>query len=149
MANPFRLSKSHMPIYIGIIVLLVLIATFIFTSIVLYRHTVNLLTENLHERLLTISITAAANIDANDLESLQIEEDWQKPEWSRVVSKLNKAKYSNKDIVFMYIFRKTAEDNIQMEFVADADSINPYANTDEQSVNDVDVNRDGRVEADG
>src|SRR3989344_3899151 len=149
MKKLFRLSKSHQPIYIGVTVLLALIAAFIFTSVILYRHTVNLLTDNLRERLITISITAAANIDSKDLEALQTEEDWQKPEWARVGNRLNKAKYSNKDIVFMYVFRKTAEDPLQMEFVADADSIDPYANTRGDLSRYVDVNRDGNIEPDG
>ncbi len=149
MANPFRLSKSHTPIYVGVVVLLLLVATFIITSVILYRHTVTLLTDNLRERLSTISITAAATIRGEDLLTLRTEEDWQKPEWAHVVGELHNAKYSNKDIVFMYIFRKTAEDPNQMEFVADADSVNPYANTDEITANDVDVNRDGKVEPDG
>ncbi len=36
-----------------------------------------------------------------------------------------------------------------MEFVADAESINPYANTDNDPSNDVDANKDGKVEPDG
>src|SRR3989338_4526545 len=36
-----------------------------------------------------------------------------------------------------------------MEFVADADSINPYANTSEDPSMFVDVNRDGKIEPDG
>ena len=81
MKNPFKLSKSHKPIYVGVGILIVLVTIFIFASVVLYRHTVNLLTENLRERLSTISITAAANIDADNLQDLQVESDWQKPEW--------------------------------------------------------------------
>ena len=149
MKNPFKLSKSHKPIYVGVGILIVLVTIFIFASVVLYRHTVNLLTENLRERLSTISITAAANIDADNLQALQVESDWQKPEWSRVVNRLHNVKYSNADIVFMYIFRKTTLDPSQMEFVADADSIDPYANIDENPANDIDVNRDGKIEPDG
>lgn len=149
MKNPFKLSRSHRPIYVGVGILLILVLTLIITSVILYRHTVALLTENLRERLSTISITAASNIDSNVVNALQVEDDWQKPEWARLVNRLRNTKYSNEDIVFMYIFRKTAADPTQMEFVADADSINPYANTDQDSTNDVDVNRDGKVEPDG
>ena len=143
------IKKSRSPVLVAITVLLCSIIIAIFASRLLYEHTVNLLTDNLRERLLTISITAAANIDSKDLEALNIETDWQKPEWAHVVSRLHKAKYSNEDIVFMYIFRKIKTDPTQMQFVADADSINPYANTNNDTLNYVDVNRDGKIEPDG
>lgn len=118
-------------------------------SWLLYQRTTELLTENLRQRLLTISITQASNINPEDLDALRQESDAQTPAWSRVVKSLHKAKYSNDDVVFMYIFRKRADDPTQMEFVADADSLDPNANTDSIPGNDVDVNRDGLVEPDG
>lgn len=130
-------------------VALIALSVAVLASWLLYQHTINLLTQNLRERLLSISITQAANIDAQDLEALQVEEDWKKPEWARVVTKLKKAKDSNPNIVFMYIIRKTKHDPTQMEFVADAESANPYANADNDPTNDVDANGDGVVEPDG
>lgn len=135
------IKKIQSPVWIGIFVLFVSIIVIIFASKVLYIRTVDLLTVNLRERILTISITAATGIDASDLSALHNKEDWQKPEWARIVNKLHKVKYSNNDIVFMYIFRKKTNDPNQMEFVGDADSINPY--------DQVDVNRDGKIEAEG
>jgi signal transduction histidine kinase len=132
----------------GAAVLLVIVVTAL-VSFALYEHTVNLLTDNLRERLLSIGITQASNIDYRDLQALQTENDWKKPEWVRVVTQLKKAKDSNQNIVFMYIFRKTASDPMKMEFVADAESINPYANTDSDPTNNVDANGDGAVEPDG
>ncbi len=143
------INKIINPFWIGVVILLVSLAVIILASRALYTQTVELLTENLRERIITISITAAASIDAQDLETLQSEADWQKPEWARVVNKLNKIKYGNRDIVFMYIFRKDPQDLSQMEFVADADSIDPYANISEDPLRLVDVNRDGIVEPDG
>ncbi len=118
-------------------------------SWLLYEHTVSLLTDNLRQRLLSIGITQAANIDYRDIEALRTEEDWQKPEWTRVVSQMKRAKESNSDIVFMYIFRKTKNDPTQMEFVADAGSLNPYVNIDEDPGNNVDANGDGIIEPEG
>ncbi|MEK7668995.1 MAG: HAMP domain-containing sensor histidine kinase [Patescibacteria group bacterium] len=142
-------KKVRNPIWTGIVIISILIIIFIFASRILYERTVTLLTENLRERILTISITAATNIDSEDLDALQTEEDWKKPEWTHVTSKLHKAKYSNKDIVFMYIFRKKKDDPTRMEFVADADSVDPYANTSDNSSKYIDVNRDGKIEPDG
>lgn len=137
------------PIWIGVFVLFIAVNILVISSQVLYNRTVDLLTENLRERILTISITTAANIEGEDLAQLQTESDWQKPEWRRVVTKLNNSKYSNDDVVFMYIFRKKASDPTQMEFVADADSINPYANDIIDPAKNIDVNRDGVIEPEG
>ena len=143
------IKKIRDPIFIGILIISVLIIIFIFASRILYEHTVTLLTENLKERILTISITAAADIDPRDLEELRVANDWTKPQWKKVTSQLHRVKYDNKDIVFMYIFRKKQYNPTEMEFVADADSVDPYANTGDNSSRYVDVNRDGKVEPDG
>lgn len=134
---------------IGSIIVLVAIASTTAVSWLLYEHTVNLLTDNLRERLLSIAITQAANIDAKNIDALQVEDDWKKPEWNNIVSRLKKTKSDNPNIVFLYIFRKKADDPSQMEFVADAESMNPYANLDDNPENDVDANGDGIVEPDG
>ena len=142
-------EKIKNPASFGVLVLFISIIVVIFASQLLYAQTVDLLTENLRQRILTISVTVASNINSKDLEALRVEDDWQKPEWSRIVNRLNKAKYSNEDIVFMYIFRKQQEDPTKMEFVADADSIDPYVNLSVDPSKNIDVNRDGIVEPDG
>jgi len=134
-------KKSESPIYVGILVLLFSIITIVLASRILYGHTVNLLVNNLRERIVGISITAATHINAADLEVLQKKEDWIKPEWQKVVNYLHEVKYQNKDVVFVYIFRKTKNNSDSMEFIADADSIDPYAY--------VDVNRDGKMDPQG
>ena len=149
MKEQTKNKKLRGLVWITSIVSLAAVVIAISASWLLYKYTVVLITENLHERLLTISITQAANIDANDLEALQVKDDWMKPEWAHVVNKMHKTKYSNKDIVFMYIFRKTKSDPQQMEFVADADSIDPFANSGDDPSIYVDVNRDGNIEPDG
>lgn len=142
----------------GLLFLVVLVI--IVSSYFLYKRTVVLLTENLRTSILTISITQAANISATNLAQLHTKDDWQKPEWKRVVERLHNAKYSNNNVVFMYIFRKKEGDPTQMEFVGDADSINPFANDislpeGQESIpasdclECVDVNRDGLIEPDG
>lgn len=129
------------PFVIAFIIILFSISIIIFASYRLYHHTVSILTTNLQERILSISITTASNIYPNDISALHTQEDWRKPEWARVVNVLNRSKYSNKDVAYMYIFRKTLDDPTKMEFIADADSINPYIN--------IDVNRDGIIEPNG
>jgi signal transduction histidine kinase len=135
--------------WIGGILVVVAVVLTTTMSWLLYRYTVNLLTDNLRQRLLSITITQAANLDYKDLNELQHEADWKKPQWTKIVHQLKSAKDTNENIVFMYIFRKTKSDPSQMEFVADAESMNPYANLDNDPTNDVDANRDGTIEPDG
>ncbi len=150
MSKLFRLLKnSKGPVLLGITIVLATIFVILFSSRLLYIRTVDLLTVNLRERIQAISTTAAATLSYQDIEALHKEEDWLKPEWAYVVNKLHRIKYTNKDIVFMYIFRKNAQDPTKMEFVADADSIDPYANSGSDISKYVDVNRDGKVEPEG
>ena len=157
LKNAFEQLKK--PTWISVAVLFVIVIIVIATSWILYNHTVNILTQNLRDRLLTISITQAANIDGADIDALQVADDWKKPEWARVINKLHKTKYSNDQIVFIYIFRKTSNDPTKMEFVADADSVDPYANINNDPSGEtlpasscsgcVDSNRDGKIEPNG
>lgn len=141
--------KVRRQILLGVLALFLLLLVFIVASKFLYVKTTDILTDNLRERILAISITTAALIDSDDLSKLQKESDWQSPEWRRIVTKLHQVKYSHDDIVFMYIYRKKADDNNKMEFVADADSINPYVNLGSDPSKFVDVNRDNLLEPDG
>src|SRR3989344_4011284 len=139
----------RMLVWIGSTVSGVALVFAVLASWLLYNYTIDLLTENLRERLLSISKTQAANIDAQTLAALEVEADWQKPEWAEVVTKLKKAKDTNDSIVFKYLSRKTKDDPTQMEFVADAESLYPYANLDDDPSNDVDANGDGVIEPEG
>ncbi len=149
MEKKIKSSASFSLTWIGALIVIVAIALTAIVSWFLYQKTVELLTDNLRQRLLSIATTQVANIDPEDIASLNTEEDWKKPQWSRVVLQMKKAKQNNENIVFMYIFRKSADDPSKLVFVTDAESLNPYANTDNDSSNDVDANGDGIVEADG
>ncbi len=149
MKKFFTFKNLTKPSRVGVAASLIATALIVLASLALYGRTVTILTESLKDRLLSISITAAANIDARDLEALQTESDWQKPEWARVVGRLHRAKYSNRDVVFLYILRRAKDNPSQIEFVADADSIDPYANLSGDPTRYVDANRDGKIEPDG
>jgi signal transduction histidine kinase len=142
-------SKFKTLMWIGSTAAFIAVAIAVAASWLLYQHTITLLTENLRERLLSISITEAANLSADSIQQLNVESDWMKPEWRDVVTRLKRAKDGNPNIVFMYIFRKRASDPTQMEFVADAESIDPYANLDSDPTNDVDANHDGKIDPEG
>jgi signal transduction histidine kinase len=142
-------KKLRKLVWLGSLIATLVVVFAIIASWILYTQTIALLTDNLRQRLLSISVTQAANIRPEALLALQSEQDWVKPEWREVVTQLKRAKDTNDDIVFMYIFRKTDEDPSQMEFVADAESLYPYANTDLYPQNDVDANKDGVVDPEG
>lgn len=111
-------------------------------SWVLYQHTVNILTINLKERLLGIVRTAAVEIDYRDLEVLKVEEDWKRPEWNKIVTKLRNVREANENVLFVYIFRKVKGSPEKLEFVSDSHSINPYAQIDlnhDQVIDDADL----------
>ncbi len=114
---------GYSTIFIAILITVVI-------SIILYRHTVNLLTENLHHRLEAIVRTAAVQFEANDLDKLKVLEDYKTDEYQKVVKQLIKIRENNEDIVFAYILRKIDGDHTSMEFVADSHSLDPFAKID-------------------
>ena len=128
-------------IIVGLAAAASLIATFI-----LYQYTQHLTLQRMQDKVLAIASTAAPQFDAKDLEELQVHEDWKKPEWGKVVNQLVKIRMQNPDVIYAYIIRKTKSDQNKMEFAADASSINPYANTDTDPTNDVDMNQDGKID---
>lgn len=114
-----------------------------------YRFVRHLEFEKLKEQLKAVAITAAQQIDAKDLEELRVQEDWKKPQWSKVVNQLKHVREKNEDLLFAYIFRKQPGNPNALEFVADSHSINPFANSDIDEANNVDVDNDGKIENNG
>lgn len=112
----------------------------------MYRYTESLSFERMRDRVMSIASTAALQIDPKDLEALQAVEDWRKPEWQKVTNQLIQVRQHNDDIMYVYIFRHEKDNPNGLEIVADADSLNPYANVDDDPTNDVDMNRDGKID---
>jgi signal transduction histidine kinase len=123
---------------LGFFTVLVFAALTAGISWILYEHTVTLLTENLRERLLSIARTASVEFSVDDLNKLQVEDDWKRPEWPKVVNQLKKVRLNNDNILFAYIFRKNKNDSTKLEFVSDSHSINPFAK--------IDLNNDGKID---
>lgn len=103
----------------------------------LYGHTVDLMTANLKDCLLGIVRTGSAQFDVRDLDALRREEDWKRPEWAKVVTQLRRIREENDQVLFAYIFRRSAS-GAGLEFVSDADSLDPYAK--------IDLNHDGKID---
>ncbi len=105
----------------------------------LYKQNEHLNLQRMREKVESIAATAALQFDAKDLDTLQVEQDWRKPEWAKVVRLLEGVRKNNKDLMYAYIIRQSKDDPNGLEFVADSHSLNPYANVDDDPTNDVDV----------
>ncbi len=105
----------------------------------LYKQNEYVNLQRMREKVESIAATAALQFDAKDLDVLQVEKDWEKPEWAKVVHQLESIRESNKDLMYAYIIRSVKERPDELEFVSDSHSINPYANVDADPTNDVDV----------
>lgn len=112
----------------------------------LYFYTQSLTLARMKDKVLAIAVTATTQFDADDIQALQTKDDWQKPEWRRIGTALQRIKKENPGVMYAYIIRKTKGDPTKMEFAGDGDSINPFANTDNDPSNDVDMNGDGIID---
>lgn len=92
----------------------------------------------------SIAVTGALQIDGNDLAQLQVQDDWKKPEWAKVVHILENIRRGNPNILYVYILRKNPQNPMKIDFVSDSHSLNPFANSDDDLTNDIEVMNEGR-----
>jgi len=87
----------------------------------MYKYTLELMKDEIGQRLMSIAATAASQINAKDLEPLRFARDMERPEYQRVYNLLNEVRNNNIDVKWIYILRSV--DNARLwEFVVDADS---------------------------
>ncbi len=103
----------------------------------LYNYTRQLEFQRMQDTVKSIAATGTFQFEAKDLDALQVEKDWKKPEWGKVVKTLEKIRKTNPDVEYIYLIRKTKKDPLKAEFIADSHSLNPYANSDNDPSNDV------------
>lgn len=115
----------------------------------MFMYTQHLNFIQMQEKVKAIAATGVLDIDSKDIDALQVESDYLKPEWAKVVNALKRIRLNNSDITFVYIFRKSKDDPTKLEFVSDSHSMNPYANTDKNPNNDVDADNNGKIEPEG
>jgi len=104
---------------------------------VFYRHNVKLSMRRVQERVRSIAATGALQFDQEDLNELRTIDDIQKPQYKKVIDQLNEIRKCNIGVRYIYIMRPTIDPGI-LEFIADADSIDPYAEKD--------LNNDGIID---
>lgn len=116
------------------------VITGIITIIVVYAvyiQTQNILKERLRERLTSIAATAALQFNADLLDKVQDRSDLGLPELKVVTEIMNKVRDANKNLKFIYILRPTTDPNLQV-FIADADTLAPLKELDENGNNILD-----------
>lgn len=92
---------------------------------------------SLREHVLSTVNTAALNFDPSSLDKITSLDSVGTKEYRKAVFSLQKIRVVNSNVKFAYIQRKT-EDPLMLQFVADADSINPDSK--------VDLNFDGVID---
>lgn len=112
----------------------------------MYQNTFQTNVRRAGEKAMAIAIEAAPRFSSDDLSELRIEADFQKPEWTKVVSELASIREDHEDIMFAYILRQSEFNPGTVEFVADSHSIDPYRNSDADPSNDWDLNQDGLID---
>ncbi|MDO8648740.1 MAG: winged helix-turn-helix domain-containing protein [Candidatus Peregrinibacteria bacterium] len=87
----------------------------------IYLKTLELMKNEIGERLMSIAATAAPTIDGEQLENIRLPRDMRSAAYQKIFDKLNEIRDHNKDIKYVYILRKTDDPEV-FEFVVDADS---------------------------
>jgi len=103
----------------------------------LYTETQDILKEKLRERLTSIAATAALQFEANELDAIQDRTSIGTKEIKVVTQKMNNIRDSVENVKFIYLIRPSPEPNIQY-FIADADTLAPLEELDENENNILD-----------
>lgn len=107
-------KKSVMYAILSMMVLSLLI------TLGMYKYTLEIMKDEIGNRLMSIAATAAPEIDANDLKNLNFARDMKTEAYQRVFNKLNEIRDNNEDVTYVYVMKPAQEGMFQ--FVADADS---------------------------
>lgn len=119
----FILSRRSMSVLVGL---------GLFTAALtygFYLRDVAMNTKRVQDRALSIAATGALQFDIADLDQLHTINDISKPAYAKVVYQLNLIRSQNPGTKYAYIMRPT-DDPLILEFVADADSLDPYKKGD-------------------
>jgi len=95
----------------------------------LYQHNLFLNTKVIQEKVKSIASTATLQFNSEDLNELSTIEDIHKPQYAKVIYLLNEIRRQNEGVEYAYLMRPT-DDEFIWEFVADADSLDPFIKKD-------------------
>lgn len=125
--------------FISYIPLVIIASVTVAIIYLVFVQTQNILQERLRERLIAIASTAALQIDADSINQIENPEDKTKDAAKEITRKLDKIRNANENLMYIYILRKTEEENI-LKFVLDADTLD--------SLEDLDENANGIIDQD-
>lgn len=112
----------------------------------LYTTTKTIITNESRINLLTLAQTQAIRFNSDDIDAVSTTTDIGSESYIRLVSDLADIKKIAPKIAFAYIMKYNATATHPYTQIADADSIDPYANTDTSTYNDIDINKDGQID---
>ncbi|MEI7709465.1 MAG: hypothetical protein WCI76_02010 [bacterium] len=136
--NYFRVWWGKWRSAVSLIVLALVIISFSFSmGWLFFERGKSFLGEEQRLRLHSMATIAAAGFDINNISQIHVATDYTKPAYATLVHQLISMRAANKDVKFAYIFRPTSDPKT-FEFVADADSLDPYAVFD--------LNKDGVID---
>lgn len=115
----------------------------------LYNQTTKIMVEETKSSLLTLSKTQSLRISYEDVAKVSSTTDIGSESHVRLINALHDIREIAPNIAFAYILKYVPDAQYPYIEIADADSMDPYANTDNRTDNDVDVNRDGIIEPNG
>ncbi|MFH0818557.1 MAG: ATP-binding protein [Patescibacteria group bacterium] len=133
-----KLSRNRIFIDIEVISVILFILFSMLVAWIFYRNLTDFHADNLKKYLVTIARTATIKIDGDNLNEIHTPSDINKPVFIDLVDYLEAIRLRNPDIRYVYIMRKTDDENI-LEFIVDADALD--------SRKELDINRDGMLEA--
>ncbi len=106
-------------------------------GVLFYLNAKTSLEKQVSERIRSIAATAALTLSGAPLNDIHTLRDTTKPAYSQAIDALQKIRTANPGVVYAYILRPTRDPTIY-EFIADADSLDPYAVVDSNHDNVID-----------
>ena len=126
----FRSSRAYLPLVVCLVITCV-------TTYWLYSTTQQLFRWSLDERLIALASVAAIQFDPAELDQIGGPESVPTEAYRSAVLRLQTIRRKTQKVRFAYILRQT-DDPLELEFVADADSLDPDAR--------IDLNGDGVID---
>jgi signal transduction histidine kinase len=147
-------QQNDMPTYrkyyilYGFAFIVAVIATLLIYSVLdsLYTKTKNIITNESKSNLLTLAQTQAIRFQVTDIDNVSTTTDIGSESYTRLVSGLADIKKNAPKIAFAYIMKYNPDAVYPYTQIADADSADPFANTDDRTDNDIDINKDGKID---
>ncbi len=125
------LELSYLPLLLSAVITILVIRG-------IYIENQGILKDKLRERLVAIASTAALQFDPEAVRKIKNEEDLHSKELREVLNIMNKIRFANTDLRYLYIWRKSLDPSY-LEFVADAEMLEPIDVDGNGEINDDEI----------